>query len=269
MGRLSLSRAWEETAAILVREGGLLSAVALALIVLPQVFLAVVGLPIGAQATLPAQLIYIASVLLSFVAQIAINRLAIGPSVTVREAIAQGFMRVVSVFAVLIVLALILAVVAIILAMVLSALGIMILPGAGKPPTPSFVALLIILMGLFFAIFQLSFPIAAVETGNPLRMISRSWQLARHHYLRLLAFVVTVFIGLGLVVIATQFGLGSVIVLFLGKPEPGSLSALVLGLIAGVVQAAFTVVTAAMLARIYVQLAGRGDAQPSVPSSGI
>jgi len=109
------------------------------------------------------------------------------------------------------------------------------LPGAGKPPTPSFVALLIILMGLFFAIFQLSFPIAAVETGNPIRMISRSWQLARHHYLRLLAFVVTVFIGLGLVVIATQFGLGSVIVLFLGKPEPGSLSALVLGLIAGVI----------------------------------
>jgi hypothetical protein len=44
---------------------------------------------------------------------------------------------------------------------------------------------------------------------------------------------------------------------------------LVLGLIAGLIQGAFTLVTAVMLARIYVQLARRGEAQPSVPSSGI
>ena len=46
-------------------------------------------------------------------------------------------------------------------------------------------------------------------------------------------------------------------------------SALVLGLAVGVIQAPFTVIAATMLARIYVQLAGRGDAQVSVPSSGI
>ena len=47
------------------------------------------------------------------------------------------------------------------------------------------------------------------------------------------------------------------------------LSALVFGLAVAVVQAAFTVVTAVMLARIYVQLAGAGEAQSGVPKSGI
>lgn len=268
MSELSLSRAWEETATILVREGGLLTAVALALIVLPNVVLAVVGVPIGSQATTIAELVYVASVLLSFVAQIAINRLAIGPSVTVSEAIVQGFARLIPVFAVLIVLVLILFVIALVVASVLNAAGAMTLPTAGKPPTPGLVALLVILTALLFTIFQLIFPLAAVETGNPIRLFTRSWQLARHHYLRLLAFVAIVFIGFGLVVVAIQFGLGSMIVLFLGQPNPGSVAALILGLIGGIAQAAFTIVTAVMLARIYLQLAGR-EPQAGVPSSGI
>jgi hypothetical protein len=41
-----------------------------------------------------------------------------------------------------------------------------------------------------------------------------------------------------------------------------------LGLISGIIQAALTVLEAVMLARIYVQLAGR-DADPSVPTTGI
>ena len=47
------------------------------------------------------------------------------------------------------------------------------------------------------------------------------------------------------------------------------MSALLLGLIAGVVQAAFTVVSAVMLARIYGQLAGRGETESGVPITGI
>ena len=47
MSRLSISAAWDETKAILVREGRLLATVALALIVLPQTVFAVIGAPIG------------------------------------------------------------------------------------------------------------------------------------------------------------------------------------------------------------------------------
>jgi hypothetical protein len=268
MRGLSISAAWEETKAILARDGSLLAAVALALIVLPQVVLAVAGAPIGADSSSLSKTIYIAVVLFGLVAQIALNRMAIGSAVMVKEAIGEGFVRLLPVVAVFVIFAFCLVLVTMILAVVLAAAGLATLK-AGTPPPAAIVAVLVALTALAFAIIQLIFPLAAVETGNPIRLISRSWQLARGHYLRLLGFVVTVFIGFGLVVIAIQLGLGSVIVLFLGKPDPGSLSALILGLIAGVIQAAFTVVTAVMLARIYVQLARRGEAQPSVPSSGI
>jgi hypothetical protein len=268
MRGLSISTAWEQTKAILIHDGGLLAAVALALIVLPQVLLAVAGVPVGPDSTTLSELLYIAVVLLGFVAQIALNRMAIGSAVMVREAIAEGFVRLLPVILVFAILIVVLVLATMLIAVVLTAAGLATLQAGGRPPA-SIVAVLVIVTALAFAIFQLVFPIAAVETGNPIRLISRSWQLARGHYLRLLGFVAIVFFGLGVVVLATQVGLGSLIVLFLGKPNPGSMSALVMGLVAGVIQAAFTVITAVMLARIYVQLAGRGEAQASVPSSGI
>ncbi len=269
MSSLSISAAWEESRSILVRDGRLFAAVALALIVLPEVVFAVVGAPTAQQSTQVAQVIYIAVVVLSFVGQIALNRLAIGPSVTVGGAIARGFARFPSVFVVLLLLSVATMIAAVILLMVLSALHLAILPSSGQPLPASLVILLILLIALGFAVFQLSFPIAAVETGNPLRLVARSWQLARGHYLRLLAFIVIIFFCFAVVVIASQFGVGSVVGLLLGRPTPGSLSALVLGLVIGLIQAPFTVIAATMVARIYVQLAGPGEAQASVPSSGI
>jgi len=85
----------------------------------------------------------------------------------------------------------------------------------------------------------------------------------------LLGFVATIFAGLALVVLAMQLVLGSVIVVALGKPDPGTVSALVFGVISGIAQAGFTIILAVMVARIYTQLTGGGGAQVSVPSSGI
>lgn len=268
MSSLSISAAWEQTRVIIARDGSLLAAVALALIVLPELVLAVVGPPVGAQTTMLGGIIYIVVILLGFVAQIALNRLAIGPSVTVGGAIAIGFARLASVVAVFIALMLLVVVVAVVLLIVLGSAGLMTVPVQGQPPPASLLSMLILLVVLVFAVFQLVFPLAAVETANPLRILARSVELARHHYIRLLAFVVVVFVGLGLIVLATQLGVGSAIVILLGKPNPGSMSALVLGLIAGVVQAGFTVVTAVMLARIYLQISRHDDAQASVPKSG-
>jgi hypothetical protein len=269
MSSLSISAAWDETRLILARDGQLYAAVALALIVLPEVVFAVVGAPVGAQATFLAGLTYVIVILLGFAAQIALNRLAIGPSVTVGGAIGRGFARLPSVIAVLAVLMIALMFVAVALLMILGAARLVVLPSSGQAPPLSLIAMLIVLVALSFALFQLVFPIAAVETGNPIRLISRSWHLGKRHYPRLLAFIVIIIFGFGVVVIATQLGVGSVVTLLLGPPKPGSLSALVLGLAVGLIQAPFTVIAATMLARIYVQLAGRGDAQASVPNSGI
>lgn len=258
MHRLSLSLAWDQTRAILSSEGRLLVAVGLALVVLPQVLLAVAGAPMGVQATFVSQVVYIAVILLGFVAQVALNRLAIGPSVTVRDAIAQGLVRVASVLGAMILLSLALMAVAVVLALLLAAMKLITIPVAGQAPPPAFVAFLVIVAMLAFAIFQLIFPLAAVETGNPLRLLSRSWQLGRPHYLPLLAFSFVVFVGLAIIAALNIFVIGSVVLLLLGPPNAGSLAALILGLIAGIIQAGFTVVTAVMLVRIYVQIAGDG-----------
>ena len=268
MGKLSISAAWDESKVILARDGGLFGAVALALIVLPQVILAVVGSPVGAEATALTRLVYFLVLCLGLVAQIALNRLAIGPSTTVKDAISQGLIRVLPVFLVMLLVLLAVAVVAAVLTMILSAAGIETMSKVGQP-SPSLLLTLVFLMALAFAVLQLVFPVAATETGNPLRLASRSWQLSRGNYWRLFAFVCIIFIGLGVVIIATQLGIGSVVVLLLGPPHPGSMSALVIGLVAGLIQATFTVVTAVMLARMYLQLAGRTEAQASVPNSGI
>jgi hypothetical protein len=267
MSRLSISAAWDESKVILARDGGLMATLALALIVLPQVILAVVGSPVGADATAVSRLVYFAVVCLGMAAQIALNRLAIGPSTTVKDAISLGLVRVLPVFLVLLFVFVAIAVVAAILAMLLGAGGIATMSKAGQPSS-SLILILLVLMLLTFAVWQLVFPVAAAETGNPLHLARRSWQLSRGHYWRLFAFVCMIFLGLGVVVLATQLGIGSVVVLLLGPPNPGSMSSLVIGLVAGLIQAAFTVVTAAMLARIYLQLAGRTGAQASVPSSG-
>ena len=268
MGRLSVSAAWDESKVILARDGGLMGAVALALIVLPQVILAVVGAPVGAEATALTRAVYFAVLCLGFVGQIALNRLAIGPSTTVKDAIAQGFARLLPVVAVIFVVFLAVAVVATILAMVLGSAGIVMMSKGGEP-SPSLLLLLIVLLVVTFAVLQLVFPVAAAETGNPLRLAGRSWQLSRGNYWRLLGFVCSVFLGLGVVLLAVQLGVGSVVALTLGAPKPGSVSALVNGLVSGVLQAGFTILTATMLARMYLQLAGRGEAQASVPNSGI
>lgn len=267
MSSLSISTAWDQTRSILARDGQLYAAVALALIVLPEVIFAVVGAP-GPQASLLTKVIYTAVLLLGFVAQIALNRLAIGPSVTVGTAIRTGFARVGSVIVVLVLFSVALMIVAVVLLMVLGATRVVTIPAPGQAPPSSLILLLVLLVALGFAIVQLAFPVAAVETGHPLRIISRSWELAKGHYARLLGFIGLIIFSFILLVAATQYGVGSAVQLALGPPKPGTLSALVLGLAVGLVQAPFTVIAATMLARIYTQLSGRGEAQASVPSSG-
>lgn len=267
MSNLSISKAWEEATVIVRRDGRLLASVAAALIVLPQAILVVVGLPFGPQATLASKLVYLAVIVIGLAAQIALNRLAIGPSVTVARAIREGFVRLIPVLAAVAGLIVALVVILMLVGAILGAAGAMTPPGASQPVPPALIMILLILMALSFAVCQLFIPVAAAERGGPIHLYSRSWELARGNYLRLLAFVIMVFIGLIVLALTTQFVFGSFIVVALGQPKPWTAAALALGLAAGIVQGAFTVICAVTLARIYVQLSARGAA--SVPKSGI
>src|SRR5947209_20548274 len=95
MRALSISAAWDETKAILARDGRLLASVALALIALPSAISGLVNPSGMADTTTPAWVTAIAilAALVGLAGQLALIRLALGPSVTVGGAIGHGIRR--------------------------------------------------------------------------------------------------------------------------------------------------------------------------------
>jgi len=269
MPKLSISQAWDETRAILARDGKLLVSVALALIVLPQTLLGVAGIPRPGEKSLTASLLMMLVVLIGLAAQVALNRLSISPAITVAGAIGRGFRRLGSLVLALILIGLVLLVALTLIAFALGALRLITIPAPGQPPTPALIAVLVLCLVFTSAVFQLVLPVAAAEIGGPIKLLSRSWALAKDNYLRLLGFVAVIFLAALVVVLATQAVIGSAVMVALGKPVPGSLSALVFALLTALIQSLFTIVASVMLARIYTQLAGGREAQASVPSTGI
>ena len=269
MKKLSLSHAWEETRMVLARDGRLFASVALALVVLPQTIIGLLGSASTSRASGMTFALFATMVVVGFAAQIALNRLAIGPSTTVASAIGRGFARVAVLLGSILILIVGMFIVLIPAVLLLGAAGLVTEPSAGQQAPPGLLALIMLVAAFAYAIFQLTVPVAAAESGGSLRLVVRSWQLGRGAYWRLLGFVVLLFVALLVVIVAGQFGLGSIIAVALGPPDPLSLSALAISLVVALLQAVLTVVFAVMLARIYVQLSAAGAAEASVPRSGI
>lgn len=274
MAGLSISTAWEESRDIIAREGRLLSTVALALIVLPTAVNTFVN-PRGVVVpTTPAWMICVSLVayLIALAGQLALIRLALGPSITVGGAIAHGAKRLAVYVAAVLVIVFALLLVLIVIGLVLGAMGIQVQRQmtAEMNPASLVAALLFIAIFLFlFVRFVMSAPIASAEAIGPIAILRRSWRLTKGNWWPLFGFLLVFFIGAGIVALAIGSAAGTTIGFLIGKIEPMSASALVLALIDAVVSAAITVLLAVMLARIYVQLARRADLQLGVPSSGI
>ena len=268
MAKLSLSRAWDETKTVLARDGKLIGAVGLALVVFPQTIAGLFSPQEGQEVAAGSVWVLTLSIIVAIIAQAALNRLAIGPSTTVGEAIRRAFRRTPALLAAFILLGLALVVALIILLTILAAAGVMAIPTAGQPPSPGLVGLLILVAAMGYAVFQLMIPVAAAEEGGPIRILRRSWKLSKGSYLRLLLFVIALLFSTLIVWMAGQFVFGSLVALLLGTPTAFSLPALVLAFLVALIQAGFTIIFAVMLARIYVQLSGPDHAGVSVPSSG-
>lgn len=268
MSKLSLSRAWEETRAVLSRDGRLFASVALALVVLPQTLIGLLApATSGEPSSLTLALLGV-TILIGFIVQVSLNRLAIGPSTTVGAAIARGFTRMPALLGSFIILTIGIFILLIPIVLVLGLVGAISTPSGNNEAPAGLIVLMLTLVALCYAIFQLAIPIAAAETGGSIHLLARSWQLARGAYLRLLAFVTLMFLSLAILVAAGQFAIGSIIVTTLGPPSALSLSALILALVTSLIQAAVTVVFAVMLARIYVQRSAGDAGRVSVPRSG-
>ena len=273
MATLSISRAWDETKARVAADGRLMLVVAAALIALPALVTGVVS-PASTRGdgSLLSGLIILAASLVALIGQLAIIHMALGSSVSVGEAISHGARRMPIYFiaAILILIALILALVP--FGLVLIAAGVPLDRGnEAILASPVAVVLLLLYFALlcFVAIRMLmSSPVASEESVGPIEILRRSWELTAGNWWRLFGFLILFVIGFGIAMVVITWAFSAVAVLLFGPIEPMSASALLVALGEALLNTAFTVLLAVMLARIYFQLSGRESIDVSVPKSG-
>ena len=201
--------------------------------------------------------------LIALVGQLAVIRLAIGSRLTVGEAIGHGARRAPAYFVATIIWILPFLIIGALL------FGMVAKDPTNAPPAAAFALLLLACVMLFFAIRMLmTSPVASAEPVGPVAIIKRSWEMTRGNWWRLFAFFLLFVIAVLVAVTAVGAVAGVIAELVLGGDEPLTVGALFVALLTQLVSAAVSVVLMVMLARIYVQLAGDGAAEASVPTSG-
>jgi hypothetical protein len=271
MRKLSLSRAWEETKAIVAHDGRLITSVALALIALPTAITTLITPNgVGQSNAMWVDVVIILTSLVALAGQLALIRLAIGPSVAVGEAIAHGIRRMPLYFLAVLLICLALVAIAIPFAVVLALMGVPIEQAPKAVSGPLLLAALLYVILVFYAAVRMimAAPVASAEPVGPIRIIMRSWSLTGGSFWRLLGFLLLFFMGAIILLMAVQAVVVLLATIVLGPVESMSASALLVALVQALANAAISTLFSLMIARLYIQLAG-GRAQPSVPRSGI
>lgn len=269
MSSLSIGKAWDEARRILARDGKLITSISLALILVPQALAGVIAPPPNLSGIEPPSWMPLITILVlcaGIIGQIAIIRLALGPTATVGDAIGHGVRRFVPALLALILFGLGLALVLTPLFVLIAGADSVqaIAEGRSSPRAGGALLLILLLIVLISVRFQLMLPVASAEPVGPIRILKRSWAVTAGHYWKLLGFIALVLIT-ALVVLLTAQMLGGIIArLALGDVQPFSLSALVVALITAAIQTAVTTVLATLLARIYAQLAAPAATVPEV-----
>ncbi|WP_294171552.1 glycerophosphoryl diester phosphodiesterase membrane domain-containing protein [uncultured Sphingomonas sp.] len=266
MAALSISRAWDDTRACLRRDGRLYATVALALFVVPGVIAELVT-PAAPAGQLPTPGYWtglsMLALLISLIGQLAVCRLALGPAISVGQAIRHGVRRAPAYVA-----AAIIWILPFLLLFALLAARV----GANPQTMSAGVALaMLALLVAFVAVavrLILASPIATAEPLGPLGILKRSWSLTRGRWLKLFGCLLLFVIALLIAMFAVSAIIGLLATLLLGEIEPLSVGALLLSLATQIVGAIVTTLLMIMLARIYAQLVGTGQgAYASVPQA--
>lgn len=267
MTKLSISRAWDESRVVLARDGKLIGTVALALFVLPGILLNFV-MPRTPTSEMPRlnawMLVALIPILISLVGQLSVVRLAMGPHVSVGEAIAHGVRRLPSYVG---------AVLAWTIPFMIVGSTLYGLVGR-DPKHPSLGAALgllaVTLVGIFIAVrLILMSPVASAEAVGPIAVIRRSWDLTSGNWWRLFGFLLIFLIGSLVLLLAAQSVSAVIARVLFHDISPMSVGGLLITIVSQLVSAAISVLLFVMLARIYVQLTSHAQAEASVPSTGI
>lgn len=254
MAGLSITAAWNETAAFMAREARLVLPVGFMLIALPGAIVQA-ATPAAPPGELPEPGLWLALVPFAFIAtligNLAISVLALRPGTSVGEAIQRGVQRFLPVFgaAMLAGLGLMLALVPVVLVAGAAAV-------AGGQALAVVPVLMIIPLLIFFWIRLLMLnPVGAAEAGGPVAILKRSWALTAGRFWQLLGFLVLLLIVALVASGAVAAVGGTLITVTLGPPLPDTLSFYLLLILSALVQAVLASIFGVMIARIYAQLA--------------
>lgn len=264
MTKVSIGRAWDETARMLGSERRLMVPIALAFLFLPAT-LSVLAAP-NPQPTNPASVVSpvaVVAVLLGLVGRLAISLLATGWQGKLGELIGRAGKR-------LLPLIVSLAIVLVPLAAMFVIAGRMLPePGADPDSLPlgqALTGLALMVAVLVFTLLAAArlilpiVPLTAIEDGGPVANLKHSWQISQGNFWRLLAVVLLTGLAAVTLLFATQSVVGSVATLLLGKPDPWTVSRLIVALAVAVVQTGVVTVASVLVARVYVQLAAAAKA---------
>ena len=274
MSSLSIGKAWDEAKSALQANRKLIVPVARGLILLPAVVVSMVEprVPAGEQPPPGAwMLVALAMVIVMIVGQLAIVLMVNGWQGSVGEAIGKASRRTPT----FILSALTYLVPVIILFSVLLALS-----GIGTSATgqvdwtnlgsAGWLVTLLFLLFFFFVSIRLLplLPVVASEGIGPLASLKRSYVMTAGHFWRLFGFVAILMVAFLILALTVGAVIGALVRLTVGEPDPWSLSLLLIALAGGLVQAGFVMVYAAMVARIYAQLAAPQATVPDVTREG-
>jgi len=264
VAKLSISQAWDESRAVLARDGKLIGAVALALFVLPGIVLDLFMPEAPAGQFPPAgpwMAVAAVAILISLVGQLAIIRLAMGPHLTVGEAISHGARRLLPYLG-----AALLWVVPLCLV-----IGLLFASAGSDPEHPSAAAALGLvlagLIGIYLAVrFLMMSAVASAEGSGSLAILRRSWDISGGNWWRLFGFLLTFAIGAIVLLWAVGAVTGLLAQLAFGSIARMTAGGLIVIIVSQLISALVSLTFFVMLARLYTQR-GAG-AQASVPSSG-
>ncbi|MDQ3144619.1 MAG: hypothetical protein M3Q57_07045 [Pseudomonadota bacterium] len=261
-GRLSIGTAWSEAAAFVRRERRLLAPVVLGLILLPSVISAMVQPPTPAGGSPePGAWMIVAflMILVMMVGQMAVVLLAEDWRGSVGEAIGQAARRLPTLIgAGLMVMLPVILILSAVLAAATFATGAE--GGVSAENLSGGGAIAILLAGVLVVLVAVRLlPLVAViarGSDGPIAALKRTFRMTRGQFWKLLGFVLLMAITFVIAAAAIGAVFGSIVTLAFGRPDPWSMSLLLIALIGGLIQAAFFTIYTAMLARIAVQLEG-------------
>lgn len=267
---LSIGKAWDDAKASMAANKRLITPVALGLILVPAVISAMIE-PRTAPGQQPEagawMLITLVMIIVMLAGQMAIVLLTNGWHGSVGGAIGRAMRRLPTLLlaALMVMVPLIL-----LLSMILAILGFAAggsgqLSAANLSPAGWLAVLIgfVVILAVGVRLLPMIVLVASEDLG-PVATLKRAFALTRGHFWKLLAFMLLATIAFLIVAGAAGAVIGSVVSLALGRPEPWSVSLLLVALAAGLVQAAFITIYSAMLARITAQLVGDWAGVPDV-----